>query len=114
MSDKFEFKNEMEKDNSFFLTFRSWDSNPSYSNFPAHDLNFHENKGDGIKSREPSKVFFTLPWVCSLLGKEFRESWISLQLSILPRPKVERQLVPNFGKGTAYPTKYCMQLSEMR
>ena len=22
--------------------------------------------------------------------------------------------LPNFGKGTAYPTKYCMQLSEMR
>ena len=55
-----------------------------------------------------------LPWVCSLQGKGFRESWIFLQLSILPRPKVERQLVPNFGKGTAYPTKYCMQLSEMR
>ena len=50
--------NERKKD-KIFLTFLSMDSNPQiFSNFPAHDLNFHifmEGEGDEIKSKQASK-----------------------------------------------------------
>ena len=32
-----------------------------FSNFPAHDLNFHEREGDEIKSKQASKRDRTLP-----------------------------------------------------
>ena len=44
------------------MTFQSGDLNPQiFSNFPAHDLNFHEREGEEIKSKQASKRDRTLP-----------------------------------------------------
>ena len=44
-----------------FLTYQSGDSNPQiFSNFPAHDLNFHESEEPEIKSKQASKRDWTL------------------------------------------------------
>ena len=32
------------------------------ANFPAHNLNFTDGKGDGIESRLPFKIFSTLKY----------------------------------------------------
>ena len=53
-------KKREKKDNFFDLPEQGFEPQV-FSNFPAHDLNFHGRKGDEIKSKQASKRDRTLP-----------------------------------------------------
>ena len=63
-----EFENEKKKEQKIFdLPERGFEPQ-IFSNFPAHDLNFHEREGDKIKSKQSSKRDRTLLIFCSHLS----------------------------------------------
>ena len=55
-----EFENEQKKDKRFFDPPERGFDPQIFSNFPAHDLNFHGREGDEIKSKQASKRERTL------------------------------------------------------
>jgi hypothetical protein len=55
-----QFKNEQKKDKTFFDIAERGLEPHIFSNFSAHDLNFHGREGDAIKSKQASKRDRTL------------------------------------------------------
>ena len=69
-----------------------------FSNFPAHDLNFHEREGDEIKSKQASKRDRTLTSYYALelnLRKMFTKTVVQGLLADLPHRLRWTQTVVN-------------------